>query len=65
MLDLISLIKEFLENEFVKDVDITVKISNIEEINELARFCGEHGHRFEVYETWEKGELKRLVRIRV
>ena len=63
-MDLISLIKELLENVLVRNIDITVELNNADDINTLARFCGEQGYQFDVYEVWEKLEVKRLVRIR-
>ena len=63
-MDLISLIKELLENELVRDVDITVKLNNVDDIDTLARFCGEQGHQFDVFEVWEKGYPTRFIRIR-
>jgi len=61
-----ELLKELLGQKEVRDIDITINVSEWDDkdINELAYWCGENGYEFQTLVAIDGHTTKRLIRIR-
>jgi len=64
MTDIIELVKQLLDNEKVKILDIEFTVNSEDEAKNLARFCGKRMIEFHYYEVQTGKHPEHLIRIR-